>query len=42
MTQINNKKYGEKYRSSGKKLNAIAFNFNSEKRCIDDWQEATL
>ena len=42
MTQIHNQKYADKYRASGKILNAIAFNFNSTIRRIDDWLEEKL
>ena len=42
MTQIHTQKYADKYRASGKILNAIAFNFNSTIRKIDDWLEEKL
>lgn len=42
MTQIHTQKYADKYRASGKILNAIAFNFNSTTRRIDDWLEEKL
>jgi hypothetical protein len=42
MEQIRQKKYADKYSSSNKIITGIAFNFNSTKRCIDDWQEERL
>ena len=42
IAQIQTKKYGEKYRSTGKKITGIGLNFNATERCVDDWAEVVL
>jgi len=42
LKQIKKNKYGDKYRSSRKRITAIGFNFNQTERQINDWLEETL
>jgi hypothetical protein len=40
--QLLDKKYADKYRLSNKPIIGFGINFNSTKKCIDDWKEGIL
>jgi hypothetical protein len=42
VAQIQQKKYADKYRASGKTITGIGVNFSTEARRIDDWLEENL
>lgn len=37
LEQIKTKAYAARFKTSGKELIGMGLNFNTEKRCVDDW-----